>query len=64
MDDKETIKVLMEQNQRLVDTLQGIINSCAHPAIALRCVMVDLKPIRAALKRNEETIKNLTHEQQ
>lgn len=31
--------------------LEHVVNSAAHPEIALRVVMVDLKPIRAALKK-------------
>lgn len=31
--------------------MQGIINHCIHPDIAVRSVMVDLKPVRAFLAR-------------
>lgn len=34
-----------------VAALQVVVNSCAHPDKAVRAVMVDLKPIRAALSR-------------
>lgn len=42
------------QEQALKDavaTLEGIIQGCCHPDIAIRAVMVDLKPIRNVLKK-------------
>ena len=41
---------LERENEILIQTLVNIIKSCAHPKIAVRCVMVDLKPIRQVLK--------------
>ena len=52
----ENFDKLLEQNQRLIEVLQGIINSCVHPDIAVRCVMVDLAPIRKVIKQNNELI--------
>lgn len=40
---------LENQNKLLISALIGIIESCAHPDKAIRCVMVDLKPIRKVL---------------
>ena len=40
-----------EDLQPTIETLEGIINSAAHPDIAVRAVMVELKPIRNELIR-------------
>jgi hypothetical protein len=53
---QENFDKLLESNAVLAGALQGVINSCAHPAIAIRCVMVDLTPIRKALKKNNELL--------
>lgn len=52
---------LREQNEKLKQkldlakkVLQDIINGCVNPDIAIRRVMLDLKPIRNALKKLEE----------
>jgi hypothetical protein len=39
-------------------TLRGIINSCAHPDIAIRALLVELKPIRETLKEIQKTLDN------
>lgn len=40
--------------EKLAKTLKDIIDGAAHPEIAVRRVMVDLKPIRAVLKEYEK----------
>ncbi len=37
--------------QPTLKTLEGIVNSAVHPEVALRAVMVDLKPIRREIAR-------------
>lgn len=37
------------ERDRMKAALQGVLNSAVHPDIALRAVMVDLSPVRAAL---------------
>lgn len=51
---KENFDKLQEQNTVFKEALEGVINSCAHPEIAIRCVMVDLAPLRKALKKNKD----------
>ena len=47
----------VEQQREMIaglrETLQGVINTACHPDIALRSVMVDLAPIRAAIDTAE-----------
>ena len=45
---------LVKQNAELMEVLQGIINHCVHPEIAVRSVMVDLAPLRKVIKKNQE----------
>lgn len=61
---QENFDRLWEANEVLATALQGVINSAAHPAIALRCVMVDLAPIRKALKKNIELLEQVDSTQQ
>lgn len=43
--------------------LQGVIDTAAHPDIALRSVMVDLKPVRAALAKDANaTLKEIAED--
>ena len=53
---KENFEALLKQNTDLANILQGIIDGCVHPDVAVRAVMVDLKPIRAILKKNKKFI--------
>lgn len=39
--------------------LLAVLNSCVHPDTAVRAVLVDLKPIRKALKISVDTTVNL-----
>jgi hypothetical protein len=41
----------VEDLERIQKTLDGIINSAVHPDIAVRAVMVELKPIRNECER-------------
>ena len=43
--------ILVKDLQPTLDTLEGIVNSTVHPNIAVRAVMVDLKPIRKEIFR-------------
>ena len=56
---KETFDDLLKQNDELAKALQGVINECVHPNIAVRAVMVDLTPIRKILKKNTEFINKI-----
>jgi hypothetical protein len=51
---QENFNKLVNQNAILITSLQGIIDSCVHPTIAVRAVMVNLAPIREAIKKSEE----------
>ena len=55
----EAVAKLEESNRILTEALEGVINSALHPAIALRCMMVDLRPIRNALKRSKEVLEEV-----
>ena len=48
-----------EDLQLTIETLEGIINSAAHPDIAIRAVMVELKPIRNELIRLKSLMERL-----
>ena len=48
-----------EDLQPTIETLEGIINSAAHPDIAIRAVMVELKPIRNEVKRLKSLVERL-----
>ena len=37
--------------KEMADVLRGIVNGCVHPQVAIRAVMVDLKPIRKILNQ-------------
>jgi hypothetical protein len=47
----ESVPNWQAEAHALAATLQGIIDGAVHPDLALRRVMVDLKPVRAALAR-------------
>lgn len=51
---QENFDKLHEQNLIMKEALEHVINSCVHPKIAMRAVMVDLEPIRSALKKSNE----------
>jgi len=44
----------LELADLLAATLRRILNGACHPEIALRVVMVDLGPVRAALKAYDD----------
>jgi hypothetical protein len=44
--------------RRVESTLNGIIQGCVHPDIAIRAVFVDLKPIRETLKEIKKVLDN------
>ena len=46
----QEIQRLRDENKKMRAALQHVLNSCVHPETAVRAVMVDLKPIREALK--------------
>ena len=48
---RENFDLLVKRNTELRQVLQGIINGCCHPDIAVRAMMVELKPIREILKK-------------
>ena len=37
--------------QKTIKILQGIVNSCVHPDVAVRAVFVELSPIRKEIER-------------
>jgi len=41
-------------------TLNGIIQGCVHPNVAIRAIFVDLKPIRETLKEIQKVLDNQT----
>lgn len=45
------VSKLINDHELLINTLENIIKSCCHPAIAARSVMVNLDPIRETLKK-------------
>jgi hypothetical protein len=51
MDEQSEIEKLREVNKELIQVLKGIIDGCVHPNVAVRAVMVDLKPIRKILEK-------------
>lgn len=54
-DDEIAAIIDREMHQReLVEALEGIIAHCVHPDKAITAVMVDLSPIRTALKLAKE----------
>lgn len=53
---EENFDKLVAANKELVKGLEHVINSACHPEIALRVVMVDLAPVRKALKKNKELL--------
>lgn len=55
---QENFDKLEKLNAEMAETLQGIINGCVHPEVAIRTVFVDLAPIRKALKENEKLFRN------
>ena len=60
---KDSFNALIKQNEELTKALQGVINECVHPDIAVRAVMVDLAPIRKVLKKNAEFMKQFNNEE-
>jgi len=51
---QENFEKLLKQNIAMKSALEHVINSCVHPEIAHRAVLVELGPIRKALKQNQE----------
>jgi len=49
----------VEDLERIQKTFDGIINSAVHPDIAVRAVMVELKPIRNESNRVKALIQKL-----
>lgn len=49
---------LIAQNKALREALEDIIRGCAHPDVAIRRVMLDLKPIRKVLAENPPLTNN------
>lgn len=47
------MSTIEEELEAARQALQAVVNTAAHPETALRSVMVDLKPVRAAIKRIE-----------
>ena len=47
-----------ELEKEISQVLEGIVNKCVHPDIAVRAVMVDLAPIRKLLKKLDESEKS------
>jgi hypothetical protein len=47
------IEKLKRDKEILRKALEGVLNSAMHPDIALRAALVDLKPVRKALKETE-----------
>lgn len=43
--------ILSTDLQKTLECLEGIVNQAAHPDIAVRVVMVSLKPIRKEITR-------------
>ena len=43
--------IMAKDLQPALETLEGIINSTVHPDIAVRALMVELKPIRKEITR-------------
>jgi hypothetical protein len=43
--------IQLKDISKALECLQGIVNQAAHPDIAIRVVMVDLKPIRKEIAR-------------
>jgi len=44
--------------KRIESTLNGIVQGCVHPDIAVRALLVDLKPIRETLKEIKKVLDN------
>ena len=42
--------------QKTIKILQGIVNSCVHPNVAVRAVFVELSPIRKEIERLEKIV--------
>jgi hypothetical protein len=56
MTNEEQIAIALlidEDREELIKVLQGIIDGCVHPDIAVRAALVDLAPIRKILKKYE-----------
>lgn len=47
------MSTIEEELEAARQALKAVVNTAAHPEVALRSVMVDLKPVRAAIKRIE-----------
>ena len=60
--DEKNLNNLLETNQEMRLVLENIINGCVHPDVAVRAVMVDLTPIRKALKNNQKIVDELNIE--
>lgn len=48
---QENFDKLEKLNAEMAETLQGIINGCVHPEVAIRAVFVDLAPVRKTLSK-------------
>lgn len=51
---EENFNKLVAVNKELVKGLEHVVNSACHPDIAIRVLMVELAPVRKALKKNKE----------
>ena len=51
---QENFNKLVVVNKELVKGLEHVVNSACHPDIAIRVLMVELAPVRKALKKNKE----------
>lgn len=51
---EENFQKLLKVNNEMEHALKHVIDSCVHPDIAHRAVMVELAPIRKALRKNAE----------
>jgi septation ring formation regulator EzrA len=47
------MSAIEEELEAARQALQAVVSTAAHPETAFRSVMVDLKPVRAAIKRIE-----------
>lgn len=45
---------LVAVNNEMRRALEHVVNSACHPDIAIRVLMVELAPVRKALKKNKE----------
>lgn len=55
---RDNFDKIIKLNAEMNATMQNIINGCVHPEVAYRAVMVDLAPIRKAVKKNSDLYGN------